>query len=332
MKQPETFTSPIGSWMTRYLAVKRALGRRAVSMAYILSYLDRFLVSHHAADLTRELFTTWAESMAALHANTRRARLRTVYHFCLFRRREDLHVFVPDPLQFPPQSPRPLPYIFSEAEIVRLLAAAEDLRPHKASPLRREVARLSIVILYTTGLRRGELVRLALRDYEPTDRVLHVRRTKFDKSRLVPLSADGAMELDRYLRVRRKLGVPWDGDAPLLVHHHGGRFRGYTGEGFGNSMKQVIRAAGIRTSQGRVPRIHDLRFTFTVQALLRWYRAGVDVQSRLPALATYLGHASVVSTQYYLTFLEATAQAASERFHTHSAAWLTPCVGEGGHP
>jgi integrase len=92
----------------------------------------------------------------------------------------------------------------------------------------------------------------------------------------------------------------------------------------------VIRAAGIRTSQGRAPRIHDLRFTFAAQALLRWYRAGVDVQTRLPALATYLGHASVVSTQYYLTFLAATAEAASERFHTHSAAWLTPSAWEGG--
>ena len=93
---------------------------------------------------------------------------------------------------------------------------------------------------------------------------------------------------------------------------------------------KLIREAGIRTSKGRVPRVHDFRFTFAVQALLRWYRAGVDVQARLPALATYLGHASVVSTQYYLTFLKATAEAASERFHTHSAAWLSPDAGEGG--
>jgi integrase/recombinase XerD len=332
MKQPETFTSPIGPLMTRYLALKRALGRRAVSTAYILHYLDRFLVLCHAADLTRETFTAWGESMASLHATTRRARLRTVYHFCLFRRREDPHTFVPDPTQFPPHGPRPLPYIFSEADIVRLLAAAEGLAPHQASPLRREVARVSIVVLYTTGLRRGELVRLTLSDYEVTNQVLYVRQSKFDKSRLVPLSADAAMELDRYLSARRKLGAPCDGDAPLLVHHHDGRFRGYTGEGFGHSLKQVIRAAGIRTSQGRAPRIHDLRFTFAAQALLRWYRAGVDVQTRLPALATYLGHASVVSTQYYLTFLAATAEAASERFHTHSAAWLTPNAREGGRP
>lgn len=255
-----------------------------------------------------------------------------MYHFCLFRRREHPYSFVPDPTQFPPEGPRPLPYIYSEADVVRLLATAEGLAPHQGSPLHREVARVGIVLLYTTGLRRGELVRLTLGDYETTAGVIHVRRSKFDKSRLVPLSADAAMELDRYLTARRRLGASCDGDVPLLVHNHGARFQGYTGPGFGHLLKKVIRAAGIRTSQGRAPRIHDLRFTFAVQALLRWYRAGVDVQARLPALATYLGHASVVSTQYYLTFLEATAEAASERFHTHSAAWLAAGAGEGGRP
>src|SRR5437667_10772391 len=135
-----------------------------------MNFCSRFLVSCHAADLTRETFTAWGESMASLHPTTRRARLRTVYHFCLFRRREDPHGFVPDPTQFPPRSPRPLPYIFSAADIVRLLAAAEGLTPHKASPLHREVARLSIVVSYTTGLRRGELVRVPLSAPEPHHR------------------------------------------------------------------------------------------------------------------------------------------------------------------
>jgi len=267
--------------------------------------------------------------MTSLHANTRGGRQRAVYHFCLFRRREDPNSFVPDPTQFPAGVPRPLPYIFSEADILRLLATAEELTPHQGSPLQREVARAAIVILYTTGLRRGELVRLTLGDYDETARVFHVRRTKFDKSRLVPLSADTALELQRYLKARRHFGAPRDGDAPLLVHNHGGRFRSYTGGGFGELLRKVIRMAGIRTARGRAPRIHDLRFTFAVRALLRWYRDGVDVQARLPALATYLGHVSVVSTQYYLIFLEATALAASERFHAHSATWLSPIAAGG---
>jgi len=330
MKEPEAFTSSIAPLITRYLAMKRALGRRAVTMAYTLRYIDRFLASCRAADLTRETFTAWSESMTSLHSNTRLARLRAVYHLCLFRQREHPHSFVPDPTQFPLSGPRLLPYIFSEAEIIRLLITAEALVPHKGSPLHCEVARVGIVILYTTGLRRGELVRLTLSDYEQAGRVFHVRRSKFDKSRLVPLSADTARELDRYLATRHQAGAPRDGDAPLLVHNHGARFRGYTGASFGRLLRKVIRAAGIRTPRGRAPRVHDFRFTFAVQALLRWYRSGVDVQARLPALATYLGHASVVSTQYYLTFLQATAEAANERFHTHSAAWLFPSAVQGG--
>jgi integrase len=298
-------------------------------MAYIFRYLDRFLVSSHAADLTRETFLAWSESMGSLHANTRAGRLRVVYRFCLFRRREHPDSFVPDPTQFPRWPPRPLPYIFSESDVICLLAATGGLAPHQGSLLHGDVARIGIVILYTTGLRRGELVRLTLGDYNKADRVFHVRRTKFDKSRLVPLSSDAVTELDRYLKARHQAGAPCHEDALLLVHNHSGPFRGYTGCGLGELLRKVIRATGIRTSRGRPPRVHDLRFTFAVQALSRWYRAGADVQARLPALATYLGHVSVLSTQYYLTFFPATVEAANERFHAHAAGWLSPGTVEG---
>jgi integrase len=153
--------------------------------------------------------------------------------------------------------------------------------------------------------------------------VLHVRETKFYKSRPVPLSSDAAGELDRYLLARQTHGAPRQGDAPLLAHSHGARFGGYTGTACGHLLHKVIRQAGVRTVQGRVPRVHDFRFTFAVHALWRWYRAGTNVHTRLAALATYMGHASVVSTQYYLTFFPATVEAASERFHTQCAAWLS---------
>jgi len=222
-----------------------------------------------------------------------------------------------------------LPYIFSETDISRLLTVAERLEPHAGSPLHRETARLGLVVLYTTGLRRGEVVRLTVADYDATARVLRIRQTKFDKSRLVPVSRETGLEFERYLGSRRQLGAPSDDDAPLLVHTHGAGFRGYSGGGFGQLLRRVIRATEIRTAQGRCPRIHDLRFTFAAHALLRWYRAGVNVQARLPALARYLGHVSVVSTAYYLTFHYATAEAEGERFRTQCSAWL---LTEGGRP
>lgn len=312
------FQSAAGPVFARYLAVKRALGVQAATLEDLLAQLDRFLAATPVGDLTGETFARWETAMARLAGSTRRQRLRTAYRFCLFRRRSDPHCFLPDPSQFPPRDPRRMPYIFSEADIVRLLRTAATLAPHAASPLFPEVSRLAVVLLYTTGLRRGELARLQLGDYDPATRVLWIRDTKFGKSRLVPVSPDTAAELARYLAVRQRPGFPDDPAAPLLLHRHG-RLTGYTGAGCGQLLRALMQRAGLRTSRGRIPRVHDLRFTFAVQALRRWYQAGVDVQARLPALATYLGHSSVVSTQYYLTGLEAVTEAASARFHAHCA-------------
>ena len=120
--------------------------------------------------------------------------------------------------------------------------------------------------------------------------------------------------MDRYLRARRRL--PHHADAPLLLSNYHGP-RAYSGESFGLAMRRLFRAADVRMPDGRLPRVHDLRHTFAVHALLRWYRDGVDVQSKLPALATAMGHVSVVSTAYYLSLLEPVAEAASARFERH---------------
>jgi len=246
--------------------------------------------------------------------------MRIVYHFCLFRRRTEPACFVPDPSQFPPQQPRPLPYIFTENEIRNVLKATDNLKPKPHSPLHRQVARLAFVLLYTTGLRRGELIRLNLGDYDPGERVLLIRDSKFHKSRLLPLSKDAAMELEGYLTDRWKFGLPHPSDSPLLINKWGETPR-YTGTGLGSMMRKLFRQAGV-LSAGRPPRVHDLRFTFAVHALARWYRAGVDVQVRLPALSVYLGHGSVVATQYYLTFFSEVAQAANHLFGKHCSSFM----------
>jgi integrase len=100
--------------------------------------------------------------------------MQVVRQFCLYRRRREPHCFVPDSSQFPPQPPQPLPHIFAEGEITRLLLAADTLHPYEFSPLYPQVARLALVLLYTSGLRRGEVVRLTLGDYDPVTQVLLV--------------------------------------------------------------------------------------------------------------------------------------------------------------
>jgi integrase/recombinase XerD len=316
-------TSSIAPVITRYLALKRALGRHSASMQYPFIRLDRFLAESRAADLTSETFGAWCSSIEHLSTGIRRKWMRVIYFFCLYRRHSEPDCFVPDPSQFPPPQPRPWPYIFPEPEITKLLLAADSLKPDGRSPLQGQVARLAIVLLYTTGLRRQELVNLSLGDYDAGTHTLLIRDSKFHKSRLVPLSIDAASEIDRYLERRRRPGFPCDADAALLLHNHGGKI-GYTGTGLGTLLRKLFRKVGVRNSKDRSPRVHDFRFTFAVHALLRWYRAGVDVQAKLPALAAYMGHSSIVSTQYYLVFLNAVAEFASQRFHEHCASFLLP--------
>ena len=188
--------------------------------------------------------------------------------------------------------------------------------------------RLAVVLLYTAGLRRGELVRLVLSDYDPVERTLLMRASKFHKSRLVALSADAAREMEAYLRARRRL--PHDADAPLLVSRPEG-CAPRSGTGLGAGLRRLFRRAGVAHRDRALPRASTTCATPTPStSLLRWYRAGADVQAKLPALATSMGHVSIVSTAYYLALLDPVAEAASERFARHCAALLLAASGRGG--
>lgn len=313
------FDSSLGATLAAYLAIKRALGRRFSGEADVLRHLDRFVARQQCRSrvLTARIFSAWVLTLSHLTPTVRRNRMRIVRNFCLYLRRRRPNCFVPDKSGFPaPHSPA-RPHIFTEAQILKVLSAARDLPRPANSPLCPEVFRIAVVLLYTAGLRRGELVRLLLSDYDPLERTLLVRESKFHKSRLVALSADAANEMHRYLAARRRF--PHGGQQHLLVNRHGD-LHAYSGGSFGHGMRQLFQRAGVRTALGRIPRVHDLRHTYAVHALLRWYRAGVDVQAKLPALATSMGHVSVASTAYYLRFLEPVAEAASHRFEQH-------CVG-----
>jgi integrase len=329
MTTADSYESAIGSVIGRYVALKRALGRTFQKDGYVLRQLDRYLAKHDEPDLTLRSFIGWSREIEHMALAVRRDRLQVVYRFCRFRRREEPGAFVPDPDQFPQAQPRPRPYIFTHAEILRLLENTDRLNTKPQSPLYPQVARVSVVLLYTAGLRRGEIVRLTLGDYERRDGLLLVRDTKFHKSRLLPLSDDAMREVNSYLDARDRPPFPRDARSPLLFNGFGGS-AGYSHGGFGQMMRRLFREAKIRTPTGRTPRTHDLRFTFAVHALLRCYRLGADVSSRLPILSRYMGHVSVVSTQYYLSLFGALAEAASVQFERHCDRFLTAREHEGG--
>jgi integrase len=179
------------------------------------------------------------------------------------------------------------------------------------------------------GLRRGELLRLTVGDYDPSGRTILIRESKFHKSRLLPLSSDAAREVQAFLSIRRCKQIPVSTDSPLLCNSYRGATP-YTGTGLGSTIRGLFVATGIRTPAGKSPRVHDFRHSFAVHALVRWYRDGINVQAKLPLLATYMGHVSVVSTAYYLHFAEQVATQASERFAQRCAVIISENSASGG--
>jgi integrase/recombinase XerD len=321
------FLSRLAPILSRYVDLKRALGRRFDMPARTLQSLDRFLKEHSPQypDLDAAAFEAWCHTYEHVASGVRRVRMLEVAAFCLYRRRTEPQCFVPDPSSFPTYHQRVKPYIFSEAEVSKLLCAASGLPRCPASPLRPEVIRLAITLLFTTGIRRGELLALTLGDYSRRESTLHIRETKFYKSRLLPINDSIAGEMDQYLRARTRRKLPVSPDTALIWNAawSGGA---YSGTSLRHAIQPLFQKCGIVTAKGGLPRIHDLRHSFAVNALLRWYRDGADVDAKLPLLATYLGHGSAVSTHYYLHFIEPLRTAASERFANRYGELVYPLL------
>ncbi len=308
-----------------FLGHQRMLGRGYRAEEHVLNGVRNFLLLVGANDLDQAAFDHWCRHIAPLSANTRRGRQRIVHKFCQHRRRSEPNCFIPNPLSFARPEPYRAPVLVEPEQVARMLASAAALPPSTNSPLRAEVLRLAIVLLYTAGLRRGEVVGLTLADVDPEAGVVRVRESKFHKSRMVPLSTSAHQELRRYLKARLSVCGEARPSAPLLCNRWRG-WRPYTGSGLRDGIALLFDQADVRDSQCRRPRVHDLRHSFAVQALTRLYRRGEDVQSRLPHLALYMGHVSIVSTAYYLHFVPTLAALASERFARQSGHLIQdPC-------
>ncbi len=315
METDKAFQSAIATEFVNYISLKQALGRHFKAQEIILLNLDRFLCNHAKSfsDLTADAFNRWCQTMKSLSSNTRLSQMRTVRNFCLYRKRTDPDCFVPNPTQFPKATPRVQPYVFSDTEIVDLIAHCSSISSSVRSPLRSSATRLAIILLYTTGLRRGELLRLTRSDYDSPERTLTIRTSKFYKSRILPLPEDVATEVEDYLKAQHSVRLRLPADSPLIYSAYCGG-RPYSSTQLRKNLHILFNLAGIEKPNGKRPRILDFRVSFAVNALLRWYRNGVDVQSKLPFLAAYMGHVSIVSTYHYLRFITPLATLASSIF------------------
>jgi site-specific recombinase XerD len=206
-------------------------------------------------------------------------------------------------------------YIYTQDDVVRLLQAAAQ-PVHPAALIQPQTLRLMVLVLYATGLRAGESIRLRCCDVDVRDRLLTIWDTKFFKSRFVPIGTDLCRALSRYQTDRAQLPLA-DGDRSVFFATRRGRAisLGRLEHAFTRLLRQTHVGQGYT---GHRPRPHDLRATFAVHRLIAWYRVGADVQARLPLLSTYLGHVNVSATSVYLTMTAELLLEASLRFERYA--------------
>ncbi len=279
-----------------YLMLRRGLGFKLVKHEAGLEEFASFLERKRGTHITSELALEWATLPAHHQPCQWTARLTIVRGFARYWSAVDPVTEVP-PLGLLPYRPtRARPYFYSDQEIQQLLKAAKA-RP-SCDPLRPWTYHCFFGLLAVTGLRLSEAVNLHAEDLDWSEGILTIRGAKFGKSRLVPLHASTCKVLADYAKRRDRRFGP-RAEAHFFVNKNGNRLdQGEVHRMFYNLSRQIgLRAAG----GGRGPRLHDFRHRFALETLLRWYRNGEDPERRLPILSTYLGHAHVTDTYWYLT-------------------------------
>jgi integrase len=271
-----------------YLAVRHAAGFAFKSDGSLLRSFARFSEARGQDYVRSPIAIEWAGLGRSVPQRARR--LGMVIRFARYIRAEDERHELPAAVFGGEKPPRPVPYILSQDAIRQLVYAASR---SGYRTLRRETYSTLFALLACTGLRVSEAIRLRFEDLVPDGLV--IRRTKFRKSRLVPLHETARAGLERYL-ARRRPYAPFDDHVfvslrrkPLLLHDVATAFR------------TAVSHIGLSRGAGRSrPTPHSLRHAFAVRALLTCPDGRDDITRHMVALSTYLGHSKVADTYWYL--------------------------------
>ncbi len=297
-----------------YLAERRRLGYHLRGTALALRSFARYVDGLDLSTaLNIEVMAAWARQ-AKTHSDdptTWARRLKRLRPFARWLQQFEPDTEIPDSAVFGPIGWRPAPHIFTEQEIGDLLAAARRLEPD----LRGATYEALFGLLAATGLRISEAVHLRQADVDLHAGLLTVRQTKFNKSRYVPLHPSTTEALRGYQGLRN-LSISTKEDTPFFVGTRGRRL------GCELSLRQVDRIfqqlrehlGWVNRGSHAAVRVHDLRHSFIVRRLLRWHAQGVDIDQAMLALSTYVGHAKVTNTYWYLSGVPELMGLAAERF------------------
>ena len=302
--------SAIRQAVEEYVAVRRSLGFELRLPAGALRRFAAFMEAEGATFVTAQLALRWATLPARAQPATWAGRLAVVRRFAAWRRATDPRTEVPSAELLPHRYRRKPPYVYTDEEIEEIVRSAAELP--SAQGLRALTYATLFGLLAVSGMRVSEALALDLRDVDLEQGILTIRRTKFGKSRLVPVHPSTTHALGRYLQARERL-LPRPATPGFFVAERGTRITQWSAR---YTFAKLCQKSGLReaaSGHGHGPRLHDMRHRFAARTLIDWYRAGLEVDRELPKLATYLGHVHINETYWYLEAVPELLELACER-------------------
>ena len=275
-----------------YLRLRRALGFKLRREGEVLPQLVAYIESSGSATLTVELAVAWARLPKGVQPITWAHRLSAARGFATYLKTIDPKTEVPPPDVLATSARRPTPYLWSDTDIRRLLEAARRIQP----PLRAATHEAIFGLLAVADLRVGEAIGLQRDDADLGEGLLTIREAKFGRSRLVPLHPSATEALRSYAACRDRLCPTPKSKAFFISSDGTAKLAG----GVRKTFIQITTALGMRTVSVR-PRLHELRHSFAVDALVKWYRSGDYIEKHMAVLSTYLGHVNPAGTYWYLS-------------------------------
>ena len=297
-----------------YLSMRRQLGFALKIQGHQLLRFGHFADDNgHCGPITLDLAVQWARSNAP-RPITWAGRIEALRPFAKYRAQFDPTTEIPPPRLFGLGRRRLVPHIYSTQEVQSLLDAAAQLPP--AGGLRPATYETFFGLLAATGLRISEALRLTLEDVDLEAGIITVRETKFCKSRLVPLHLTTTEALQRYARLRN-VKIPAPSSDDFFLSDGGRRMLQDTVQ---RRFRRLCDQLHWRSRGGHpAPRIHDLRHSFITHCILRWYQQGINLDKEILALSTYVGHAEVTYTYWYITGVPELMAIATRRFEKFAA-------------
>ncbi len=281
-----------------YLIMRSNMGYKLVQVKVWLKQFADFMNTQNASWVTTKLSLEWAMQPTGGQPEYWSKRLNAVRCFARYQKAIDPRTEIPDQGILPNHLKRAKPYLYSEEEIVNLLAATMTLQSRKG--LRRLTYYCLFGLLAVTGMRIGEALSLKRQDVDLQQRLLTIRGAKFGKSRLIPIHPSTIKVLGKYAKLRDEIIGSSQCTDKFLVSEHGWKALHTTT--VHSTFNKLFHQTGLCGLNGnKCPRIHDLRHRFATETLLRWYRSGEDVERLMPVLSTYLGHSRTSGTFWYIS-------------------------------